>query len=408
MRGDHADERDHRRRHRNAAAARVPALSHRTAVSSTTAANATKRSTRRRAPARGSLFTFPARPVRSAASMFIVDAHLDLAYNVMRGRDVTRPAAEQPAVDHEIATVGLPELRRGGVGLVCATIFCPPRNYRNRGYTTADEARAIAMEQLTWYRRQVDDGRMNFILSRADVPAEENVASPSSSAAAGPLRFILLMEGADAFRSPADVAEWFEHGLRIVGLAWRKNRMAGGTGQPGPLSDEGRAIVRALDRAGIIHDTSHLADDSFSELMDRASGPVIASHSNCRKIVPGDRQLSDEMIRALVQRDGVIGINFYDEFLLPPEQYKKRRCRMSDVIAHVKHMTDVIGNANHVALGTDLDGGVGRDDIPFELSTAADLPVVADYLSAAGFADDDVRGIMGGNWLRFFHRTLPA
>lgn len=353
--------------------------------------------------------------------MFIVDAHLDLAYNVMRGRDVTRPAAEQPVVDHEVATVGLPDLRRGGVGLVCATIFCPPRNYKNRGYTTADEARAIAMEQLTWYRRQVDDGRMNFVLSRGDLPAEADVAptltsaaapsapaSTAAAAAAGPLRFILLMEGADAFRSPADVGEWFEHGLRVVGLAWRKNRMAGGTGHPGPLTDEGRAVARALDRAGVIHDLSHLADEAFWELMSLATGPVMASHSNCRKIVPSDRQLSDEMIRAIVGRDGVIGLNFYDEFLLPPHEYKTRRCRMSDVVAHVKHLTEVIGDAKHVAIGTDMDGGVGRDDIPFELATAADLPVVADHLSAAGFGDDDVRGIMGENWLRFFRRTLPA
>ena len=346
-----------------------------------------------------------ARRSHDVPRMFIVDAHLDLAYNVMRGRDVTKPAAEQPAVDNEIATVGLPDLRRGGVALVCATIFCPPRNYKNRGYTTADEARAIAMEQLTWYRRQVDDGRMNFVVSRGDLPAE---TEPPASAAAGPLRFILLMEGADAFRGAGDVAEWYEHGLRIVGLAWRKNRMAGGTGHPGPLTDEGRAIARACDRAGIIHDMSHLAEESFWELLYLSSAPVIASHSNCRKIVPGDRQLSDEMIRAIVQRDGVIGLNFYDEFLLPPEQYKKRRCRMGDVIAHAKHMTDVIGDARHVALGTDMDGGVGRDDIPFEMTSAADLPVVADHLSAAGFSDADVRGIMGGNWLRFFRRALPG
>src|SRR4029078_8106324 len=114
--------------------------------------------------------------------------------------------------------------------------------------------------------------------------------------------------------------------------------MRGGTGHPGPLSDEGRAIVRALDRAGIIHDTSHLAEESFWQLLDLATGPVMASHSNCQSIVPGDRQRRDKMIRSLVKRDGVIGLNFYDEFLLPPEQYKKRRCRMSDIIGHVRRM----------------------------------------------------------------------
>ena len=338
--------------------------------------------------------------------MYIVDAHLDLAYNVLRGRDVTRPASEQPAVGNEIATVGLPDLRQGNVGLICATIFCPPKYYNSRGYATADEARAIAMQQLTWYRRQVDEGRMNFVASRRDLPAEEDASG--GSATVGPLRFILLLEGADAFRSPADVAEWFEHGLRIVGLSWRKNRMAGGTGHPGPITDEGRGIVRALDRAGIIHDTSHLADEAFWELMDLAGGPVIASHSNCRTIVPGDRQLSDEMIRAIAARDGVIGLVFYDEFLLPPDQYKRRRCRMDDLIAHAKHIADLLGHAKHIALGSDMDGGVGRDDIPLELTTAADLPIIADHLSSAGFADADVRGIMGGNWLRFFRQALPG
>jgi membrane dipeptidase len=113
------------------------------------------------------------------------------------------------------------------------------------------------------------------------------------------------------------------------------------------------------------------------------------------------------MIKAVAARGGVIGINFYDEFLLPPDQYKKRKCRMSDVIAHVKHMADLLGTTRHIALGTDMDGGVGRDDIPQELTTAADLPRVAEAISDAGFGDEDVAGIMSKNWLHFFGRALP-
>lgn len=220
--------------------------------------------------------------------------------------------------------------------------------------------------------------------------------------------FILLIEGADVFRSPEDVGEWYARGLRMVGLAWRKNRMAGGTGHPGPISSEGLAIVRAMNELGIIHDISHLAEQAFWDLMEHGAGPVCASHSNCRAIVPGDRQISDEMIRAIVSRGGVIGINFYDEFLIPPGEYKKRKCAMSDVIAHAKHLCDVIGDAQHVALGTDMDGGVGRDDIPRELTTSADLPRIAEHLSAAGFGDADVRAIMGENWMRFFRGALPG
>jgi membrane dipeptidase len=333
--------------------------------------------------------------------MLIVDAHLDLAYNAcIRGRDVTLPASEQPVVDKEIATVGLPDLARGGVGLICATIFCPPGSYKRRGYTTPDEARAIALEQLNWYRKLHDEGRMNFVTGADELPKSDE--DPR-----GPLRAILLMEGADAMRSPADVAEWFDYGLRIVGLSWRKNRLAGGTGFPGPLTDEGRALVRALDQAGIIHDASHLAEESFWELLDLASGPVMASHSNCRAIVPGDRQLGDEMIRAIGKRNGVIGVVFYDEFTLPPEIYKKRHMVLSDLIEHIKHMADVMGTTRQIAIGTDMDGGVGRNDIPAELTTSADLPRLADALADANFSDQDIRGIMSENWLEFFGRALP-
>ena len=332
--------------------------------------------------------------------MLIVDAHLDLSYNVLRGRDPTKPAAEQPVVDNEIATVGLPDLIAGGVGLICATIFCSPRNYRGFGYSTAEEARASALTQLNWYRQQIDDGRINFVKTAKQLPKLDETP-------AGPLRAILLLEGADAIRTPEDVPEWFGYGLRIVGLAWRGTRAAGGTDAPGPLTDFGRALVKAFDQIGIIHDTSHLAEESFWQLMDLAAGPVMASHSNCRAMVPTDRQLSDEMIKAIAQRGGVIGINFYDQFLVPPDQYRKRPCTFADVVAHLKHMCDLIGDAKHVAIGTDLDGGVGRDDVPQEIRTAADLPKLGDALSSAGFSDDDVAGILAGNWLSFFARSLP-
>lgn len=324
--------------------------------------------------------------------MQIVDAHLDLAYNALdRGRDVTRPAIEQPIANDEIATVGLPDLHAGGVSLICATIFCSPRKY-----ATADEARAVARNQLAWYGKQFDEGRLRAVRSASELTPSD--ALPS----------ILLMEGADPFRSADDVPEWFENGLRVVGLAWGQTRAAGGTGAPGPLTDFGRDLVRAFDRAGIIHDLSHLADDSFWQLLDLAAGPVMASHSNCRAIVPTDRQLSDEMIRAIAARNGVIGINFYDQFLQKPEHYRKRRCTLADLVAHVQHIVDLVGTTKHIGIGSDMDGGLGREEIPREIVTAADLPRLADALSAAGFVDGDVAGIMGGNWLGFFHRSLPG
>ena len=332
--------------------------------------------------------------------MFIVDAHLDLSYNALRGRDVLRPAREQSPDEEGIPTVGLPDLKAGGVGLVCATVFIMPSLDGKPGYHNADEAYAEGQRHLEWYRRQIGAGVMRFVRNRAEIEAIRDDASSQSA--------ILLLEGADPLRTPADVAAWHATGLRAVGLAWRQTRHAGGTGAPGPLTSDGIALVKELDRFGIIHDTSHLAEQSFWQLLDLTGGPIIASHSNCRAIVPTDRQLSDEMIRAIAARGGVIGINFFDRFLLPPDQYGKRRATLGDVATHVKHICDVTGSAQHVALGTDMDGGLGRNEIPIEIETSGDLPKIADALSDAGFNDLDVEGIAGANWLAYFRKYLPT
>jgi membrane dipeptidase len=174
------------------------------------------------------------------------------------------------------------------------------------------------------------------------------------------------------------------------------------------LTDEGRDVVKAMDQVGMIHDMSHLAEEAFWQLLEMTQKPVIASHSNCRSIVPTDRQLSDPMIRAIIERRGVIGMNFYDKFLMNPADYGKRRCELSDMIAHIQHICDLAGSAQYAALGSDMDGGLGREQIPREIETIADLHRIADALSTAGFTDVDVHAIMGENWLRFFKQNLPA
>jgi membrane dipeptidase len=336
--------------------------------------------------------------------MLIVDAHLDLAYNALRGRDVLRPACEQtckPGEEHP--TCGLPDLRAGNVGLICATIFCMPARDGKPGYTTADEAATVAADQLSWYRAQEACGQLDFVRGATELPQPDLRMTPATAPKA-----ILLLEGADAIRTPDDVPGWFDAGLRIVGLAWGRTRFAGGTDGPGPLTREGVELIPHLDRVGVIHDLSHLAEESFFQLLDRTTGPVMASHSNCRAFVPTDRQLSDKMIRAIVERNGVIGINFYDRFLLPPEEYGKNPAKLCDVIRHVDHICQLAGNAKHAAIGTDLDGGVGKFEIPEEIVTAADLPKLVEALSARGYTDRDAARIMGANWLEFFHRSLPS
>jgi membrane dipeptidase len=329
----------------------------------------------------------------------IIDAHLDLAYNVTRGRDIRMPALEQPVAENEIATVGFPDLRAGDVGIVFSTIFCQPTTQKHKGYTSPQEAHDQAHSQIDQYKQWHREGHLQQLGLGVDF------LTPYSNAT----KAYILLEGAEAIRD-LDDAKWFhEQGVRLVGLSWQKTRYAGGTATPGPLTALGKELVKELDRIGIVHDASHLAERSFWDLMNATDKLVIASHSNCRSIVkadPGERHLTDAMIRAIAERGGVIGINFFDKFLLPFDQYGKRRATLNDVVAHVRHICDLTGSVDHIAIGTDMDGGLGREQIPQEIVTAEDMPKVGVALRDAGFNEKDIEKVLSGNWLRVISRFI--
>lgn len=336
--------------------------------------------------------------------MQIFDAHLDLAMNVLRGRDVRTPAREQPVVENEIATVGLPDLRAGHVTHLCATIFCEPSINGRPGYRNGDEAFAQAIDQLRIY----DEWHAESLLFRTTGVSPVSPQQTHGRDARG-TNALVLLEGADCVRHADDLRAFHDRGVRVIGLSWHATRYAGGTSEPGPITPDGRALVREIDALRMIHDASHLAEQSFWDLIEIADRPVIASHSNSRAIVghdPLERHLSDAMIRAIVERGGIVGINFYDRFLLPHDVHGKRRATLADLVAHIKHVCDLAGDDAHVGLGTDMDGGLGREQIPVEIETSADLPRVADALRTGGFPDDAIGRILFGNWSTFFARHL--
>ena len=114
------------------------------------------------------------------------------------------------------------------------------------------------------------------------------------------------------------------------------------------------------------------------------------------------------MARAIFSRNGVVGLNFFDKFLLEPAEYGHRRATLADLVRHARHLCDLAGDARHIGLGTDMDGTVGREQIPIEIQTSSDLPRVGEALSKAHFSDEDVQAILGGNWANFFRRSLPS
>ncbi len=363
----------------------------------------------------------------------IVDAHEDIAWNMMcYGRDYTRSASATRVLEagsaiaaHAgAALLGLPEWLAGHVAVIFATLFVEPRRSPFAGsfspsYVTAEEAFDQAMRQLDIYRRLADENshfRLIFTQSHLDtVLASWTSASAAEARQAGdPERqvgIILLMENADPIRKPDEVERWYDEGVRLIGPAWMASRYCGGTSEPGPLTDDGSRLLRHMQALNMVLDTSHMAEQAFFQALERYAGPIIASHSNPRHYVDGDRQLSDDMIRALIQRDGVIGVVPFNSFLIP--DWRRNRGDRKDaadvgaIIRAIDYVCQRAGNARHAGIGSDFDGGFGAESTPAGIDTVADLAQVADGLRQAGYTPADVEAVMSGNWLRMLRQSLP-
>lgn len=345
----------------------------------------------------------------------IVDAHQDIAWNkIALGRDFFESAVHKraregasPSHGEGSAILGFDELLAGNIRVIFSTLFVAPakteRISPDKTYSSAQEAHDQALEQLAYYERLAADPRVSIIKTRRDLDKVINAKMPR-------VGLVLLMEGADPIVTPAQVQKWFDAGVRIVGTSWNQTRYAGGTHAPGGLTDLGRKLLPRMERIGMILDTSHMAEQSFFEALDIFHGPVIASHSNCRTFVDTDRQLSDAMIHALIAREGVIGTVIYNRFIKAgwDKSARKDEVTLAELVRHIRHICDLAGDAEHVGIGSDFDGGFGMESIPAELDTVADLPKIGDALAASNFSDGEIEYFFSGNWLRVLKSALPA
>jgi membrane dipeptidase len=217
---------------------------------------------------------------------------------------------------------------------------------------------------------------------------------------------VLLMENADPIRDAGDVAFWHEAGVRIVGLAWHANRYAGDTREPGPLTPAGRELVPALAEAGIALDVTHLAEEACFEAFELSDGPVCATHAHARRTCDIPRLLSDELVRAVVARDGIVAAMPVGWALQPEWRRGDPRVPLARAVEAVETLCEVAGGASHVGIGTDFDGGQGAESAPDGIDTIADMPLLGDELRARGMGEEDVAGILGGNWLRWLRGRL--
>ena len=332
--------------------------------------------------------------------MIVVDAHLDLAYNAVEwDRDLRLSAHDtrkledgMPEKGRATGTVGFPDMRRGHVAVAFGTVFSRvawPWSGVS-GFRTGENGYAHARAQLAYYQQAERTGGVRLIQNLPTL--ERHLAEWSeTSEAAPPLGIVVTMEGADPILAPDDLALWWQAGLRMLGLAhYGVSAYAHGTGSPGGLLPTARPLLAEMARLGITLDVSHLAEQAFYESLDSFGGRVIASHSNCRALVPGDRQLSDDMIRRLVERGGVIG-SVMDAWMLKSGWLRgvstNEDLSVEDFVAHIDHVCQIAGDARHAGIGSDLDGGYGTEQCPRDLDTIADLQKVPECLRARGYSE---------------------
>ena len=352
--------------------------------------------------------------------MLIVDGHLDLAMNALEwNRDLTRPIAEIRAREQDLrdkpdrggGTVSFSEMRSGRVGLCVATQiarYVKPDNPRP-GWFSPEQAWAMTQGQLAWYSAMEERGELVQIRDAAGLDA--HLARWNNGSTDAPVGYVLSLEGADSIVTLAHLERAFGYGLRAVGPAhYGPGVYAQGTTASGGIGAPGRELLREMERLGIILDVTHLCDESFREALDCFRGHVWASHSNCRSLVPNERQFSDDQIRELIARGAVIGVAF-DAWMLVRDWVRgtstpeSTGVTLDTVVQHIEHVCQLAGNASHVGIGSDLDGAFGREQCPSDVHTIADLSRLPALLESRGYSAADVEQIAHGNFVRFLRHA---
>jgi membrane dipeptidase len=278
---------------------------------------------------------------------------------------------------------------------------------------TQEQAIAVGRGHLAYYQEMARRGEIQPVRSLTDL--NEAVEAWKNPTDRTPIYHVLSMESADPIINPNDVAFWWDAGLRVVGPAhFGHNTYAHGTGTEGGLKPPAKDLYKAMREAGMILDITHLADQAVWESFDLWDGPILASHCNCRSVVPGQRHLHDDMIREIVRRDGIIGLVFCQFFIDPDCVWEKTpknepwvaKYGMDGLLPHIENIANLAGGSlDNIAIGTDMDGGFGAELTPTDVDTIADLQNFAPVLKKAGYSDKDVEGVLHGNALRLLKKA---
>ncbi len=356
-----------------------------------------------------------------SSAQFIIDGHLDLSMNAMEwNRDLRQTidqirnleSGQNDKPDRGNSTVSFPSMREGNIGLCFATLiarYAKPTHPLG-GWHSPEQAWGMVQAQLAWYQEMERQGEIKMITDQQGLSKHLNHWEHTEDY--HNIGFILTLEGADSIITFDHLHLLYEKGLRAIGPAhYGPGTYAYGTDSEGSIGIKGKQLLKIMDELGIVLDATHLCDTSFWEAIDCFQGPIWASHSNCRTLVNHNRQFSDEQIKVLIERDAVIGMPL-DAWMMVPNWIRAKshptntKVLLDQMIDNMDHICQIAGNTNHIAIGTDLDGGFGKEQCPSDIDTIADLQKLSGLLSKRGYALNDIEAIFNKNWLRKLEEVL--
>ena len=313
---------------------------------------------------------------------FVFDAHCDSALNIVEyGADLGQRL--------DFGHLDIPRMNEGGLkAQVFAAWTAPefwPDKASERAWVLLDAVESFVLE----YPQKI-----GIALTAADADALSRE---------GKISVFLGIEGGHAIEDSLDsLREFYDGGVRLMTLTWMYNNnwadASGDTPVHGGLTEFGVEVVKEMNRLGMVVDVSHASDETFYDTLEVTDKPVVASHSCVRTLHDHHRNLSDDMLVALAQNGGVIGINFFPEYLAP----QGTEVTVKTLVDHIEYAVDVAG-LDHVGIGSDFDG---VPTLPKGLQDVSSLPAVTEELLDRGFSETDIEKILGGNMLRVFRTAL--
>ena len=351
--------------------------------------------------------------------MFIFDAHLDLAMNALEwNRDLTKSVyqireSEKGMVDKPDRgnnTVSLDAMRKGNIGICVATQIAGVKNKINpHGWSSMEQAWAQTQGQLIWYKEMEKNGEMYQIYDLNTL--DNQIENWQKETKKKPIGYILSLEGADSIVNIDYLEKSYMLGLRAIGPAhYGPGVYAHGTDSNGSIGQKGKELVKKIEELNLILDVTHLSDTSFWETIEIYNGNLWASHNNCRKFVNHNRQFSDDQIKEIIRRDGIIGVPL-DAWMMVPNWIRGKSTpetmgvTLNQMIENIDYICQLSGNSNHVGIGTDLDGAFGIEQTPTDIDTIADLQKIPLMLKKIGFSESDVEKVMNKNFINFLKRV---